>query len=125
MPRCLLGVRPPSNSVLPLPQYPGALLHRLPKRYWYPASARADGFCSLGGGLSRRPLVHFRSAQQRHPVRAYSHRTGKKRCRCTLNSNLWSRHPVKFSNLDRRDLVRLPEPRNALLLSVFLAITWQ
>ena len=52
--RCLPGFRPPRDHLLPLPQHPGALLHRLYKRYRYPASHAPMDFAAwmevyLGG----------------------------------------------------------------------------
>ena len=57
-------LRPPGDHVLPLPEHPGALLHRLPRRHRHAAAVRHDGLRRLVRGLPRRPLVHLRCAQQ-------------------------------------------------------------
>ncbi len=57
-------LRPPRHRLLPLHEHPGALLHRLSRRHRHAAALRPDGFRRLVRGLSRRPLVHVRPAQQ-------------------------------------------------------------
>ncbi len=59
------------RSVLPLHEYPGALLHRLSWRYRH-ARLRyaADGFRGVVRGLSRRRLVHVRSRATTRPASA-------------------------------------------------------
>jgi len=62
-------------DLLPLHEHPGALLHRLSRRYRRAQGSGADGFLRLVPGLSVRPVVHLRrppqsSAHRPHPDRA-------------------------------------------------------
>ena len=60
-------LRAPRHRLLPLHEHSGALLHRLSRRHRRAAALWPDGFRRLVRGLSRRALVHLRSAQQ-HPA---------------------------------------------------------
>ena len=51
-------------DLLPLHEYPGALLHRLSRRHQRAPRSRADGLFRLVPGLSVRPVVHVRRAPQ-------------------------------------------------------------
>jgi transglutaminase-like putative cysteine protease len=67
------------HRAVPLHEHPGALLHRLPGRLRHRAALRPDGFRRLVRGLSRRPLVHLRCAQQHAAHRPRAHRA-RPRC---------------------------------------------
>ena len=62
--------RPSRGRLVPLHEYPGALLHRLSRRYRHRGRRRADGFQRLVRGLSRRPLAYLRRPPQQAPHRA-------------------------------------------------------
>ena len=59
-------LRPSRRHAVPLHEHPGALLHRLSRRYRRAGRSGADGFQRLVRSLSRRPLVHVRCPPQ-HP----------------------------------------------------------
>ena len=88
-------------GVLPLPEHPGALLHRLHYRHRPSSAVRADGFCGVDRSLSRRPLARLRPAQQRPPDRAYPYRPRPRRRRCASDPHLRSGHLVGLSRLGR------------------------
>jgi putative proteasome-type protease len=60
----------PRDRLLPMHEYSCALLHRLPGRHRHAAAARHTGLRRLVRGVSRRPLVHLRCAQQRSAYRS-------------------------------------------------------
>ncbi len=72
-----------------------------------PAALRADGFCGMDGSLSRRPLAHLRSAQQRPPDRAHSHRPWPRRRRRASDAYFRSRHVAGLPCVGRGSVTKL------------------
>jgi hypothetical protein len=101
-PRRLPRLRPPCDHAVPLHEYSGALLHRLPRRHWRTARSRADGFFRLVRGLSWRPLVHLRRAAQQAAYRPHSHGARARRHRCCDLDLVRSLHAGRFQGDDRR-----------------------
>ena len=62
--RRLPRLRPSGRHALPLHEHPGALLHRLSRRYRRAAGSGADGFQRLVRGLLGGALVHLRCPPQ-------------------------------------------------------------
>ena len=69
----------PGRHILPLHEYSGAILHRLPRRHRPPPSLCADGLRGVVRGLSRRWVVHLRRAKQCAPDRADPDRARQRR----------------------------------------------
>jgi hypothetical protein len=61
--RCLPRLRASCCRILPLPEHPGAILHRLSRRHGNASTVRSHGFCRVVRGLYRRALVHLRRTQ--------------------------------------------------------------
>jgi hypothetical protein len=79
---CLPGLRPSRDCLVPLHEHPGPLLHRVSERVRRTRAPRPGRFRGLDGGLARRPLVGFRSAQQlkTHGTDPDRPRPGCRRC---------------------------------------------
>ncbi len=91
---------PSRRHVLPLHEYPGALLHGLSRRYRPAATLCADGLRGLVRGLSRRRLVHLRSSQQYAPHRADPDRPRQRRGGCRAHDQLRAVDAGKLQGVD-------------------------
>ena len=67
--RGLPRLQPPGADVLSLPEHPGPVRDRVPRRHRHPAPAPSDGLQRLVRGLPGRPMVHLRRPPQRPPDR--------------------------------------------------------
>ena len=104
-------LRPPGDRLLPLPQHPGALLHRLPRRHRHAAALRADGLRRLVRGLARRPLVHLRRAQQHAADRPGADGARPRRLRRGALDRLRAEHARALRGAHRRGRRRRRRPR--------------
>ena len=87
--RRLPRLRASGRSVLSMHEHPGAVLHRLSGRHRHAAAVWPDGFRGMVRGVSRRPLVHVRSAQQHPAYRQGPHCAGPRRSRRRAQQRVW------------------------------------
>ena len=92
---------PSGHRVLPLHEHPGALLHRLSRRYRRPAALWTDGFRRLVRGVSRRPMAYFRSPQQHSADRPRTDRPRPRCGRCRDQQHVRSEHTASASKFIR------------------------